>query len=729
MSIVVLFAALAAHYILVRLYGLPGGTPFDIYGYYLPIKLYAVQSVFDGFKGLLWTPFQSCGEPFFANSATGLLYPLHWLFLVLEANLAVHVILGLNMLIGAIGMLLLLRELGLNWAASIAGALVYELGDPMGQLTIWSPMQNGSWAWASWGLYLCERLLRRPTRAGVVGLAGVLVMSILPGWALIAALTYQLIAFRLAWELITLRTGDALRACAAVAAALVLAPCIGAVQMIPALEFAQESYRVGVEVSDFVKFPGFSPDELRKALHSRLPPPPFVAALLPLVLIGPFTPSHRRLATFWFLIGALYTVLALGHVTPLYALFIQLPPGPALIRYSHRLFWISGLSTAFLTAFVAHAITDARVRRGGRWLRLAAVIAVVMLMYAYAPGDLRPIEIGVAAMVGLTFAVALWQPARPLAAWMIPAAAAINLMIIPVRYAGRLLPSLDSYYRNQQSFEAVRDKITAQDRVLFYPSPASLMSLTLMHKTASIMRIKELYDYDALMVRRIVDYYNMLHRGEAVHSIDELFRPNATPGFRPRLLDLAAIRYVITVPATKVVAQELPLTRMGEVNQGIELYRNDHSLNRARFVPRMEIASDASVLLQRLAYGSDDLERVAFAEGQFPSGFQGTSSKSSPGTADFVLDDPEHLIIAVDAPARGFLFVADQFYPGWIATVDGTQTPIIRANHAFRLIEVPAGKSTVEMRYRPTSVYAGALISTAAVVACGILLWRGRRRP
>lgn len=723
-----LFVALAAYYVLIKLHGPPGGTPFDIYGYFVPIKLYAAQSLLDGGKGLLWTPFQSCGEPFFANTATGLLYPPHWLFLVLEPNVAVHLVLALNMVIGAIGMLLLLRELGVNWAAAIGGALVYELGDPMAQLTIWSPMQNGSWAWVSWALYLCERLLRAPSRAQVIGLAAVLTIEIMPGWVLITALTYQLIAFRVAWEVITRRNADALRAAGAITAALVLVPLLAAVQLIPAAEFAQASFRIGVEVDEFVKFGGLAPAGMLAALGGRLPPVPFFAALLPLVFVAPFTPAHRRLAIFWLLIGVGYALLALGPATPLYRLYINLPPGAALIRYAHRLFWISGLSLAFLTAFVVHAITDTRVRNGGRWLRLAAVAAVALLMHGYAPGDLRPVEMAAAALVTGAFAVALWAPTRPIAAWIIPAAAAINLMIIPLRYPGKLVSSLDAYRRYERSFDAVRAKITPQDRALFNPSTASLMGLTLMHKTASLVRIKEVYDYDALLVSRLVDYYNTLYSGESVHSVDDLFRPKGKPGFRPRLVDLAAARYVVTVPAAKIRERGLSLTRMGEVDPEVELYRNDNALQRARYVPRIEIVTDPPALLQRLATGDDDLAKVAFVEENLPSGFRGETTPRAPGKVDIVLDDPEHLVIAVDAPARGFLFVADQFYPGWEASVNGTATPIVRGNFAFRLIEVPAGKSTIEMRYRPASVVIGAAVSFAALFVSGVVLWSGRRR-
>jgi hypothetical protein len=292
-----------------------------------------------------------------------------------------------------------------------------------------------------------------------------------------------------------------------------------------------------------------------------------------------------------------------------------------------------------------------------------------------------------------------------------------------------MFPSVDAYRNYEESFAAVRAKITPQDRSLFLPSTGSLMSLTLMHKTASLVRIKEVYDYDALLVKRIVDYYNTLYLGESVHSVDELFLPKGKPGYRPRLLDLAAVRYVVTVPSTKVYERGLTLSRMGEVNPEIELYRNDNALPRAHYVPRVEIVADPPTLLRRLATGDDDLTKVGFMEEPPASGFRGDTAATAPGTTDFLLDDPEHLVIAVDAPARGFLVVADQYFPGWGATVNGASTPIMRGNYAFRIIEVPAGKSTVEMRYRPVSVAIGAAITAvASVVSVVVLLWGRRRR-
>ena len=88
-------------------------------------------------------------------------------------------------------------------------------------------------------------------------------------------------------------------------------------------------------------------------------------------------------------------------------------------------------------------------------------------------------------------------------------------------------------------------------------------------------------------------------------------------------------------------------------------------------------------------------------------------------------------MLRVHAPQRGFLFLADQFYGGWQARVNGRAVPILRANYAFRLIEVPSGESIVEFRFRPRIVLVGAAVSVTTALGMVLALaltWRMRAR-
>jgi hypothetical protein len=724
----VLFLAAAAYFVFVELRrdGIPA---FDVYIYFIPNKIHAAYSFWHGGKGLLWNPFQSCGEPFFGNPSMGLLYPPNLLFLVLEPNLAVHLVLIINMVLGAVGMLLLLRELGLGWAAAVGGALAFELGDPMAQLTGWSPMHSGPWTWLPWALLACERLLRVPTRLGIAGLAAAVTLALLPGWVLIAVLTCQLIALRVAWELLTRGRPRPWRSVAAIAAGLTLGLLLAAIQVLPAAEVARESFRVAVEALEFARFGTFE-DTVLSGLRWRMPPVPFTVTLIVLACVAPFVGTHRRLVLFYLLTGALYAVLALGTATPLFSLYAKIPPGAAAIKYPMRLWWMTAFSLAVLTAFCLDGLSQRGQRSALRRVAAAVAAALALALYVWAPGGLRSSEaVALAGLLAALFAASLRpQFSRP-AAWVAVGCIALNVVAVPLRHAGQLLPSAENLRRHEATFAALDPPLTAQDRIFLVTGGSTVSDLSLVQKTATVLRVPDLSDYEPLLGRRYWEYAGTMWRAAGpVTTAADFDAAVAASRFERRLLDLASIRYVITAPSVDLRAKGLDLPRSPAGDSGLHIHRNDAALPRARYVPRIEVVSDPSALLERLGKGNDDLAAVAFVETPPPSGFTGTDAVATAATTRFVTNDPEHLAIDVDAPAKGFLLLADQYYPGWYATVNGQEVPIQRANYVFRLVEVPAGSSRVEFRYRPASVIAGAAVSLAALGAFATLVWLGSSR-
>jgi uncharacterized membrane protein YfhO len=78
------------------------------------------------------------------------------------------------------------------------------------------------------------------------------------------------------------------------------------------------------------------------------------------------------------------------------------------------------------------------------------------------------------------------------------------------------------------------------------------------------------------------------------------------------------------------------------------------------------------------------------------------------------------------------LVLADSYYPGWRAYVDGSEIDILRANYFFRAVRVPPGNHFIEFKYEPRSFELGLLISlwtlfgTATVSALRLLNGPGR---
>jgi hypothetical protein len=135
-------------------------------------------------------------------------------------------------------------------------------------------------------------------------------------------------------------------------------------------------------------------------------------------------------------------------------------------------------------------------------------------------------------------------------------------------------------------------------------------------------------------------------------------------------------------------------------------------------------------ILSLLATGKVNDRETALVERPPPSGFTG-STGAGPASVTFATDDAERVVVMAESAEPGFLLLADQCYPGWYATVNGASTPILCANLTFRLVEIPAGRSIVEFRYRPRSVYVGAIVSvlTLVVVVSALLRQNDRASP
>lgn len=90
-----------------------------------------------------------------------------------------------------------------------------------------------------------------------------------------------------------------------------------------------------------------------------------------------------------------------------------------------------------------------------------------------------------------------------------------------------------------------------------------------------------------------------------------------------------------------------------------------------------------------------------------------------PGRA--LLEDtfrPTRFSVNVYRTDPGVLRLADTYYPGWRARVDGALVPIFPVDGAFRGVHVPTGAREVEFRYGPASFQWGRVVSFAALTVC-----------
>jgi hypothetical protein len=93
------------------------------------------------------------------------------------------------------------------------------------------------------------------------------------------------------------------------------------------------------------------------------------------------------------------------------------------------------------------------------------------------------------------------------------------------------------------------------------------------------------------------------------------------------------------------------------------------------------------------------------------------------GTAEIIRYTRNALDVRTRAAQAGLLVLAEPWYPGWSATVNGAPAEVVLADGWKRAVAVPAGPAEVRLTFFPRNFYLGLAISGAALAAV-IAGWR-----
>jgi hypothetical protein len=174
----------------------------------------------------------------------------------------------------------------------------------------------------------------------------------------------------------------------------------------------------------------------------------------------------------------------------------------------------------------------------------------------------------------------------------------------------------------------------------------------------------------------------------------------------------------------------------------VAAYANADAFPRAFYVPSARVASSSQEAFSAMTQQPFDPARQVVLVPDEQTGPVTTSGDNDVRSNTSADDRPvpgtiskatlTETVVDVNAPAAGYLVLTDSAYPGWHASIDGAEQPIVRADLLFRAVPVPAGTHTVRFWFDPDSVRLGLAISALALIASlGLLASgrRGRRRP
>jgi hypothetical protein len=459
------------------------------------------------------------------------------------------------------------------------------------------------------------------------------------------------------------------------------------------------------------------------------------ATVLVLLALGVYYARRNRYWLFFGGAGFFFLTMALGGNTPLYRLYWSLLPGLKKFRAPDLAFVMVAFALAAMAVLALEAL--ARAREAGADRKAA--------------GDQKPRLERVPAIGGAVVAVAILgavalgshpgTPGEPSAApgWMRFAVFAAGVTVALWLWSSRRMGSVAAM--------AVLALVTTADlwiigKKFLYtlPGPAEQFAeddvTSFLLNQRGPFRVWPLPGGSAWP--REIDY-PMLYRieqagGEHGNQLQRYLEfvgpgPATTPSYDnlkgdPRFLAAGDVRYV-------VISSEVQAPMLREVFRGQNaiVYQNTEALGRAWLVGDVILARPEQTLATMRSPRWDP--RVnAVVETFSPLRLAGGRLR---GTAAVTRYANERVEVRTEANGAALLVLADNWYPGWHAAVDGRPAEIYRTNHTFRGVVVPAGRHQVVFTFEPAGVTEGFvvyLLCLALLAGYGgwLLVDRRRRR-
>ncbi len=192
---------------------------------------------------------------------------------------------------------------------------------------------------------------------------------------------------------------------------------------------------------------------------------------------------------------------------------------------------------------------------------------------------------------------------------------------------------------------------------------------------------------------------------------------------RSLMWNLCAVDYVLGFDDPGVPGL-LPIHRTNDFSTiSMRVNRNHGALPRVRLVASGLPVNQGEEFDQVFAAGFDPQHQVVLSgdtDERPPSIPTVAEGDVTPGRCGIVLDSPATVTVELDSPQPAWLVLADSWFPGWEAEVDGERRPILRANGLHRAVRVGPGDQVVTFTYRPGSWRAGLLLSLATAVTLGL---------
>jgi hypothetical protein len=748
-------------------------TPFrggDLLFQQLPWRHWSQDELAAG-RFPLWSSTPTGGAPLFAHSQPGVLHFLHLFWVLMPVGWGLGIVLAVKVWLAGLGMWTFLRALDLHATASGLTAVSFMFS---ASLVNWLPWTHSNimllLPWLAWAVYAWLVLQQRAALPITALLVASGVLAGHPESLFIVGLTTGV--WTLALAVRVLRQNVALRL-VGLALAVGLGFLVGMVQLIPFFEALSLSHQLAIretwgEASAALRLEphllltwivprawGYDPDLVTSNAFSFTENVAYVgiAPLVGLVLAG-IGVVRRRIRwesiVAWAVIGVGASVIAYDGTL---GTAIRRLPG---FNQSINVRWIASLAFAVLiiSAFgwdwlarrVQQSTPLIKSVRGPIKARsislvvLSVGVAVTTLhlsnllpqpvmerrdQWLLANGDYQlywglwalGLLLAIAGACGLWLTEARVRRAVPFLLGLLIVADLWRLML-PVNGSA----PAEQYYPHTNFFEQVKANVPASERIFVLgdvmPPNAGLVYGLRDWRASDPMISERAYKVAATIAPEI--------RSDVYAEYYMFFRHP-----RIEIPPLLGMQYYIGTGVNSPPEEGSPQFTRLAYKDGLGLWRAEGVPGFAYLSDNVQPAATEEEALAWLNNATWETARKYMAVVEAPPEQLAQirhDPSDSPGNVAVSQYTSGHIRLEVTAARPSLLVVAESWYPGWEARLDGEGTALFRANYLSQGVIVPEGTHTVELDYHPASFMYGVIVSVLGLLgttALGLWAYRG----
>lgn len=423
------------------------------------------------------------------------------------------------------------------------------------------------------------------------------------------------------------------------------------------------------------------------------------AATLLLAIYGALREWRRPMVQFLVAMTTAAYLMVLGPATVAFRLAYAFVPGMDLFRFPTRFLIVVELGLAVLAAL---ALTRLSVDLTG-WL-------------SSRPGLPRLIVLALCA--GTAVDLAVHQPRQnpmvPAEQWLAPPPT-VEAIRADTPQPRTLTPHHDALHR------ATFARAAGWSNVAPYFEMRDLLQPNI---GGAFWNVPSGDCYAGLAPRWYVDVWgDHIRRGSVVPRLSRVSSRERTLVITPQLAPVLKA-FGVSHVLSRFPAHGAPLALMGRHGSAY-IYRIDGAA-RVRVVRAARHVNDREGVARLLSPGFDPDREILLHDA--PSSIGPRVDDADPGEtpvaasrAVITREGPREVVIEAVSEHGGFLLLADTFYPGWSAEVDGVGAQIYRANVSVRAVPLKKGRHVVRFEYEAPAFFRGLRVTILSL--CALLLW------